>query len=78
MLLADDPVLRVRDFRERDHKRPSASWPLPDEGVDLEELEKDLVRQALVRARGNRSEAGRLLGLNRDQVRYRIQKFGLE
>jgi len=78
VLLADDPVLRVRDFRERDHKRPSASWPLPDEGVDLEELEKDLVRQALVRARGNRSEAGRLLGLNRDQVRYRIQKFGLE
>lgn len=78
VLLADDAVLRVRDFRERDRKRPSGSWPLPDEGIDLEELEKDLVRQALVRSRGNRSEAGRLLGLNRDQVRYRIQKFGLE
>jgi DNA-binding NtrC family response regulator len=78
VLLADDAVLRVRDFRGQDRKRPSGSWPLPDEGIDLEELEKDLVRQALVRSRGNRSEAGRLLGLNRDQVRYRIQKFGLE
>ena len=89
VLLADDPVLRVRDFstgsagsaadfREQDRKRASGSWPLPDEGIDLEALEKDLVRQALARARGNRSEAGRLLGLNRDQVRYRIQKFGLE
>jgi DNA-binding protein Fis len=44
----------------------------------LEELEKELVVQALTRARGNRTRAARLLGMNRDQIRYRIEKFQLE
>ena len=33
--------------------------------------------QALARADGNQTHAGQLLGINRDQVRYRIEKFGL-
>ncbi len=33
--------------------------------------------QALERAGGNQTQAGQLLGINRDQVRYRIEKFGL-
>ena len=47
-------------------------------GVNLEGLERDLVEQALKITRGNQTRAGRLLGINRDQVRYRIEKFGLE
>jgi len=35
------------------------------------------VIEALARTRGNRTRAARLLGLNRDQIRYRIEKFGL-
>jgi DNA-binding NtrC family response regulator len=50
---------------------------LPDAGVDLESLEKDLVLQAITQTRGNKTGAGRLLGLNRDQVRYRLRKHGL-
>ena len=34
--------------------------------------------QALERAGGNQSRAAQLLGINRDQVRYRIEKFGLK
>ena len=41
-------------------------------------LERDLVEQALKLTRGNQTRAGRLLGINRDQLRYRIEKFGLE
>ena len=44
----------------------------------LEELERQLLVQALQRARGNQTHAGQLLGINRDQVRYRIEKYGLE
>jgi len=33
--------------------------------------------QALDRAKGNQTQAAQLLGINRDQVRYRIEKFGL-
>ena len=50
---------------------------LPANGVVLEEVERQLVVQALERAGGNQTQAGHLLGINRDQVRYRIEKFGL-
>jgi DNA-binding NtrC family response regulator len=50
---------------------------LTRKGVNLESLERDLVCQALALTGGNQTRAGRLLGLNRDQVRYRIEKFGL-
>jgi DNA-binding protein Fis len=45
--------------------------------VNLEDVERQLLVQALERARGNQTHAGQLLGINRDQVRYRIEKFGL-
>ena len=50
---------------------------LPAEGVNLEDLERSLVMQALERSGGNQTKAAALLGLNRDQIRYRIEKFGL-
>ena len=50
---------------------------LPAEGVNLEELERSLVTQALERSGGNQTRAATLLGLNRDQIRYRMEKFGL-
>ena len=46
-------------------------------GIDLEKLERSLVIQALQRSDGNQTRAGALLGLNRDQIRYRIEKFAL-
>ena len=51
---------------------------LPEDGVNLETLERELVVQALKRTGGNQTKAATLLGLNRDQIRYRIEKFGLE
>ncbi len=50
---------------------------LPAGGVNLEQLERSLVLQALQRSDWNQTRAARLLGLNRDQIRYRIEKFGL-
>ena len=52
-----------------------ASFLLPKEGVDLDEVHKDLLLQALERARFNKTAAGKLLGLNRDQVRYWMRKY---
>ena len=52
-------------------------FELPAKGVDLETLERSLVIQALRRCTGNQTRAGALLGLNRDQIRYRIEKFSL-
>jgi DNA-binding protein Fis len=46
--------------------------------VDFEELEQSLLRAALRRAEGNRTEAGRLLGMSRHQVRNRLNKYGMD
>jgi transcriptional regulator with GAF, ATPase, and Fis domain len=54
------------------------SFELPPEGVNLDEVEKSLVVQALERAGGVQTRAAGLLGLHRDQIRYRIEKFGLK
>ena len=56
---------------------PATSSSCRPTGVDLEQLERSLVVQALQRSGGNQTRAGALLGLNRDQIRYRIEKFGL-
>jgi two-component system response regulator AtoC len=51
---------------------------LPPQGISLEEVEHDLVQQALERARGNVTQTAKLLGLSRDTLRYRIDKYGLK
>jgi DNA-binding NtrC family response regulator len=52
------------------------SFTLPAEGVKLDELENELVRQAMERAQGNKSRAAKILGISRDQIRYRLEKMG--
>ncbi|MBI5086287.1 MAG: sigma-54-dependent Fis family transcriptional regulator [Acidobacteria bacterium] len=47
-------------------------------GVTLEEHERALIREALKRAAGNKSQAARLLGLTRNALRYRLAQMGLE
>ena len=49
---------------------------LPAEGLVIDVLERDLVRQALERSGGNQSRAAQLLGMTRDQIRYRLEKYG--
>jgi two-component system response regulator AtoC len=77
MLLADNGLLGVEDFATLSRTTTTSIFRLPPEGVDLETVERQLVIQALQRAGGNQTHAGHLLGINRDQVRYRIEKFGL-
>jgi DNA-binding NtrC family response regulator len=58
---------------------PTASaapaFRLPDNGLDLEAVELSLVRQAVERSNGNQTRAAELLGISRDQLRYRLKKL---
>jgi transcriptional regulator with PAS, ATPase and Fis domain len=58
---------------------PASTAPegFPEAGVDLEQLERRLVEQALAKADWNVTRAAKLLNLTRDTLRYRIEKFGL-
>lgn len=55
-------------------KGAAKGFELPPQGIDLNGLEAELIRQALALAGGNKSRAARLLGLTRDTLLYRIQK----
>jgi DNA-binding NtrC family response regulator len=76
MLLSDRETLEPQDFTLTRTVNPT-EFRLPPEGVNLEEVERQLLVQALERSGGNQTHAAQLLGINRDQVRYRIEKFGL-
>jgi two-component system response regulator AtoC len=51
---------------------------LPPEGISIEEVEKEYIKQALSRYNGNQTKAAKCLGLTLDTLRYRRKKFGLE
>jgi DNA-binding NtrC family response regulator len=51
---------------------------LPEEGISLDDLEKDLILQALERAKHNKTFAAKLLRISYDSFRYQIKKLGLD
>lgn len=61
-----------------DSHKSSFRVKLPPEGLSLEDVEKELVSQALSVTGGNKSRAAKLLAITRDQIRYKIEKHGLE
>jgi two-component system, NtrC family, response regulator AtoC len=80
MLLASSDWLEPADFPltvPASAGRAGTEFQLPPHGIDLESLEHSLVIQALERSGGNQTRAAALLGMNRDQIRYRIEKYGL-
>ena len=78
MLLVDHEWLTPHDFPSlARHAFSTSMFRLPADGVNLEDVERQLLVQALERSGWNQTHAGQLLRINRDQVRYRIEKFGL-
>jgi two-component system, NtrC family, response regulator AtoC len=77
MLLIDREWLGPENFTTLTRTVAPTQFRLPPEGVNLDDVERALLTQALERAGGNQTQAAQLLGINRDQVRYRIEKFGL-
>ena len=52
-------------------------WMLPAEGIDLSEMERELIGQALERSGKNKSAAAKLLGISRHTLDYRLEKHGI-
>lgn len=51
---------------------------LPSTGLNLDELTRDLIIQALERSGGHRGRAAKLLGMSRPTMIYRIEKYGIK
>ncbi|HDO22293.1 MAG TPA: hypothetical protein ENG86_05485 [Nitrospirae bacterium] len=50
---------------------------IPPGGIDIEQVEMELIKQALEITNGNQTRAAKKLNLTRDALRYRMQKFNL-
>jgi DNA-binding NtrC family response regulator len=83
VLLAQGPRVEAEDVKidlAIGRPRPAAAAGdhfLP-EGMTLDEYEQSIIREALKRANGNKSQAARLLGLTRNALRYRLAQMGIE
>src|SRR5215471_15013735 len=81
LVMATGTQLDVADIKLGSDRRPRAqsgdSHFLP-EGLSLDQYEQEIIREALRRADGNKSQAARLLGLTRNALRYRLTQMGLE
>jgi DNA-binding NtrC family response regulator len=78
--LSAGPTLDVGDIHLdtlAPRARPDAPAPVLPEGVTLEQWEDEIIREALRRANGNKSQAARALGLSRNALRYRLAKIGV-
>ena len=58
-------------------RRKNAKLILPENGISLEEVEKDLISQALTRANNNQTKAAKLLHISYDSLRYQVKKYNL-
>ena len=59
-------------------RRKNARLILPEAGISLDEVEKDLITQALERAGNNQTKAAKLLDISYDSLRYQVKKFDLK
>ena len=59
------------------HTQEPRQWTLPPNGIALEDVERQLIVSALKQSGNNKSKAARLLGLTRDTLRYRLDKYQL-
>ena len=81
LVMAGGKQLDLGDIKLESAPRPRAQSEgtgfLPP-GMSLDEYEQEIIREALKRADGNKSQAARLLGLTRNALRYRLTQMGLE
>ena len=80
LLLADGDVVRLDDLPPAVRMRSRAlagglPIEIPDEGLDLDGLERSLILRALDKSGGNVTRAARLLGLTRRTLQYRLEKI---
>jgi two-component system NtrC family response regulator len=82
LVLDKDGTLGLDDLPERlatrEHRVANLRMELPDEGVSLEDVERELLLAALQKHNWNQTRAAAFLNITRSTLLYRMQKFGLE
>ena len=81
LVLSASDLIGIEDLPEELASVPSSSaslWPeLPEEGISLEAVERELISRALEKFGGNQTHAARYLDISRRTLIYRLEKYGL-
>jgi transcriptional regulator with PAS, ATPase and Fis domain len=81
LVLSASDLISIEDLPEElasTPNTPASFWPdLPEEGVSLEAIERDLISRALEKFAGNQTHAARYLDISRRTLIYRLEKHGL-
>ena len=81
VVLGKEDIIRPEhlppDIRQRTSRVANISLKLPEEGLDLEEVEKEILLQALEKHDWHQTKAARYLSISRKTLIYRMEKFGL-
>ena len=80
MIFADKDILDATELvisgsQARQGQQQAHQWTVPPGGIVLEDVERQLILSALEQSGHNKSKAARLLGLTRDTLRYRLDKY---
>lgn len=82
VVLAEDDVLHISDLPDEIHYRKGNLFDRriaePEKPKSINEMEKDVIHKTLLECSWTQSMAARLLGLSRDNLRYRIKKYRIE
>lgn len=81
VLMSDTSAITLKDIKgELRIPQPvsTTGLDLPDEGINLEELEKDLLKKAMTKANGVVAKAAKLLGMSYKTFWYRWEKLNME
>jgi DNA-binding NtrC family response regulator len=81
ILLCEGDLITIEDLplEVRQESRPAAegAFKLPPEGISFEDVERDLITQAMEQSDYNITKAAKLLGLTFRTLQYRLEKFGI-
>jgi len=80
LIMAGEQPIRLEDLpphiRSTDTAGGATTLAIPDEGLSLQEVEKNLIKNALIKAGGNKSKAAKLLGITRRKLYSMMERLG--
>lgn len=80
VLMTDSDVIQLKDIKDELRLRAEKGlldMDIPDEGINFEEMERELLKKAMLKSNNVAAKAARLLGMSYKTFWYRLEKFGI-
>lgn len=80
VILFKDSTIELNDLPKeiRERENESNGFNLPDTGIKLDEVERELIVQAMLKTENNQTKAAKLLGISRHTLLYRLEKYSIK